>query len=729
MAGLYVVGVWLVIQVADISFPAWGVPETALRYLFIAAAIVFPVTLVFSWYYDITSGGIVRTEPAGEAETVDLKLKRADYVVLSALLAIGMAVLFGTAEKIQEEIRSLPAPTAAMERRENSIAVLPLTNLDTSPDTAFFSDGITEEILHRLSTLGALHVLASTSSFAFRDSEEGPAGISEKLGVRYLLQGSIRRDNDYVRVTAKLVDAAGFLVWSQTFDRKLEGIFAIQTQIASTVSTEIINEIVPPQDLPAGRTTENMEAYNEYLIGKAVSDARTMDWHESAQAAFRRAIELDDGFAPAYAGLAISLYIGMGTAHLEEVKSLAEKSLQLDPELALGNAILGLYLGEIDEDYERGIPLLRRAIALDPSLSNAYNWLSLLLAQQGLLTESRMTQDRGLEIDPLNPPLVANVAVRESDLGNFDRAEQLLGRLVNLPQPPAVGFWALYGLYDTWGRFADALEIARQYARLSAAAGDPDYQLLAFAYANLGMIEDADYWINLALEGAEDELDTLDLKYDLLRTRDANSDLGNELRRLVDNTELIVGVNRPWTFAQFGLVYIQLRDFGKGSEQLDFGIRLYQGGPDGAGPAEHIDVAAIDRSPDDVAFMLHLLACSYRQVGRDGDADAILRELTDHFDMDDNALQHALTGDAAGALRILQTKTGPGWGSSYGPGKYYEIVNDPAWAETIRAPEFQAFLAGMRADVDRQRAIVEAADAAHDFRAEIEQLLENRITP
>ena len=187
LTGLYVVGAWLVIQVADIWFPAWGLPETALRFLFIAAIACFPVALIFGWFYDITPQGIVRTEPSGDRESVDLRLKPVDYVVLAALLAIGSAIVIGSIGKIQEEIETGSGVAAPVEKTAHSIAVLPFSNLDTNPDTGFFSDGITEEILHRLSTLGALHVLASTSSFAFRDSEESPASISDKLGVRYLL--------------------------------------------------------------------------------------------------------------------------------------------------------------------------------------------------------------------------------------------------------------------------------------------------------------------------------------------------------------------------------------------------------------------------------------------------------------------------------------------------------------------------------------------------------------
>jgi len=726
LAGLYIVGAWLVIQVADISFPAWGVPETALRYLFIAAGACFPVALIFSWYYDITTAGIVRTRAAHADEAVDLSLRRADYIVLAALLGIGMAVLLGSADKIQEEIEAGPAIALDARWHENSIAVLPFTNLDINADTGFFSDGITEEILHRLASLGALHVLASNSSFAFRDSEESPAEIREKLGVRYLLQGSIRREDDTVRVTARLIDEGGFQLWSESFDRKLEGIFAIQTEIASVVASEIINEIVPLQELPAGRTTTNMEAYNEFLIGKAFFDARTVEWREQAVQAFEKAIELDPGFAPPRAGLALAMTVNTAPGpSWREARQLAEKALQLDPDLAEAHAALGMIhmgAGRLNQSTLSS----RRALKLDPSLGFAYNILAAALAGMGRVDEANDAREKGLAVDPLNPPLVANVASGEARAGNFDRAEQLLMRLVSLPQPPPLAFHELYFQYDKQGRFADAVAIAKKFARLDAPYGETGaFDLLAWAYGNLGMTEDADFWAGLVLDIAQDDLGTLDLTYNVLKTRAADSELGARLQQLVNQTEFLAGQHRPWTLAQFGLVNIQVGNFEKGAEQLDNGIRLMQAGPNQTEPASEIDISAFRADPADVVYVMHLLASAWQQVGKVAAADNILQALTNEFGLEGHALHQALLGNEKGALQILQTMTGSGWSVYYGPGKYYEIINDAAWAETIKAPEFQALLNEMKAEVDRQRAIVEGEDAEHDFRAEIETLLSN----
>ena len=150
MAGFYVVGAWLVIQVADVFFPAWGLPDAALRSLIVATILCFPIALVFSWTFDISTSGIVKTEPADPGEVFDNSLKRTDYFVLVALLAIGAAIVFGSLQKIVEEVDGVVA-VATVEKIANSIAILPFANLDSNPDTGYFSDGVSEEILHRLS--------------------------------------------------------------------------------------------------------------------------------------------------------------------------------------------------------------------------------------------------------------------------------------------------------------------------------------------------------------------------------------------------------------------------------------------------------------------------------------------------------------------------------------------------------------------------------------------------
>ena len=730
LTGLYVVGAWLVIQVGDIFFPAWGLPETALRYLFIAAFACFPVALVFGWFYDVTPQGIVRTEPAGESETVNMSLKRKDYVVLTALLAVGVAVVLGSFGKIQEEIQSGGNAAPQIEKPANSIAVLPFVNLDADSDTRYFSDGITEEILHRLSTLRALHVLASTSSFAFRDSEEGPAGISDKLGVQYLLQGSVRLDNDYVRVTARLLDENGFQVWSDRFDRRLASIFAIQTEIASKVSTHIVNEIVPPQQLPAGRTTDNMDAYDAYLRGRSYFDSRAGNWKQQAATLFDRAIELDPGYAPPYAGKATLVVNSPVGPQWEEARDLALKSLELDPDLPLGNAVLGLTLAVLDES-ERAIESLRRAIELDPSLGVAYSWITMPLEKLGLPDEVRAMADRGLEIDPLNPLLLRNAAPAASRIGDFDRAEQLLLRLTGLPDPPWWIHLSLGELYAEWGQYADALAIAKSGALASASDGDdPLVDQIALAYAAVGLTEDAEYWFEL-LRGPWDDAEgpPMDADYFLAAQ-------GARLDRLftdLEQAEVLSASDGPhdmsYQLTFGGLTWTFLGNQTKGIEWIERGISLYQQDLVPEDPPDEIDWSLLSRrwGIGNVTPLAERLAFAYGATGRDEDAERALQILeqvaaditlpTNPLLLEKLALVRVLAGDPDTALDYLRQAVELGWAD------YYGVANDPAWAVALEAPEFEAVLAGAKANNDRQRAIIVASDAEHDFRAEFDRVL------
>ena len=727
-AGLYIVGAWLVIQVADIFFPAWGLPETAIRYLFLAAAACFPVALVFGWFFDVTADGIVRTEAAGDDETVDLGLKRFDYVILAALFVIGSAVVLGSLGKIRDEIEVAPTISGSIEKLANSIAVLPFVNLDSNPNTGFFSDGITEEILHRLSTLGALHVLASTSSFAFRNSEESPANISDKLGVRYLLQGSVRRDGDRVLVTARLLDEKGFQLWSDRFERELEGVFAIQAEIAGHVAGHVRNELVLPLHVPDGRTTENMEAYNAYLQGRAAFDARTAGWKEQAGAAFDKAIELDPEFAPPYAGKATLVVNTNVRPHWEDARDFALKALELDPELPFGHAVLGLTLIALG-DNEASVESLQRAITLDPSLAVAYTWVTLPLHRLGRHDEARAMQQRGLEIDPLNPVLIRNASQSESNRGNFDRAEHLLLRLAGLPDPPFWTFSQLGNVYSEWGRYAAAIEALKDSVRLAAGAGgDPLFEGLATGYAAIGLVEDGEYWFESFRDLRDDGTPPLSDSYWLALHGTGLRGLEADIEKAADLVANEEADNLPYLLSYGGLAWIQLGKPERGIDWLDRGIGLYQQEMVPEDPPDGIDLDLLDShwGTDFVVHLAQRLAVAHSATENDRGLDQALQFLeesasfvslpTNPQTLELLATTQVLIGDASAALESLRQALDLGWSN------YYGIVNDPAWTRTLEKPEFRKVLARAKANNDEQRAIVEAADAEHDFRAELEQL-------
>jgi TolB-like protein/tetratricopeptide (TPR) repeat protein len=722
VAGLYVVGAWIVIEVASVFFPAWGIPDTALRYLIIAAALCFPIALVFGWIFDITPAGIVRTRKAGPDEAPDTKLQRLDYIILSAFLGLGGIILFGSAEKVLEEIESSPTIAATIEKLDNSIAILPFVNLDTNPDTGYFSDGVTEEILHRLSSLKTLRVLARTSSFAFKGSDQGPAEISDILGVRYLLHGSVRRDKNFVRVTARLIDDSGFQVWSESFDRELESIFVIQTEIATTVASQIINEIVPFGELPAGKTTSNMDAYNEYLIGRTYLNSRVPGWREQAETSFRRAIDLDDQFAPPYAGLAVTISVNTNPdqENFDKAWQLAETSVRLDPELAEGHAALGLLsFFPHRRDLEASESHLRFAIELDPSLSIAYGWLAIALQIQGRIPEAAEVEDRGLAIDPLNPILVSSTASRYSEVGDFDRAEQLLLRLTHIPEPSNVAYAELGDLYGEFGRIDRMIEIEKMDFRASYRSGDGSHlsALLALAgsYYQLGMIAEGDDYLDIATAPMTDSFEQfMDRAYTL---KDAGRI--NELRKLVEESlsdpEMGIEQKPDWVMVDIGQLQIAAGHYEAGIESMEI-------------PFDVMSLEIIDHNNPQVAIpIMQILAFSYTQVGRSSESKQLLTalqgrvdELLTYITVPDLfatlALNRSLLGDEDGARQNFETAVDAGFRD------YSVIINDPVWADTLELPGFGELLDEMKQDLDRQRALVELENAEDGFRAEVEKL-------
>jgi TolB-like protein/tetratricopeptide (TPR) repeat protein len=685
LAGVYIVGAWVTIEVSSVFFPAWGIPDTALRYLFIAAALLFPVALVFSWVFDITAQGIVRTEPAEPGEHVDLSLRRGDWVLLAALSIIAVVVLYGSLQRVADEALLEPVAEVA-ERIENSIAVLPFTNLDPNPDTGYFSDGVSEEILHRLSATRALHVLGWASAKILGQSEVAPAEISARLGVEYLLHGSIRRDGNFVRVTARLMDRSGLQVWSQSFDRKLESIFVIQSEIASAVTSQIVEEIVSSGGRSVARATDNMDAYNEYLVGRALTHEREAGWHEKSEAAFRRAIELDPEYAPAYAGLAYSLFIMTSGSEEQRTGAMAaaQKSLELDPDLALGRAMLGIMEGSMGfstlEDAEKS---LRRALELDPALSDAYTWLALNLREQGRLDEADALAEQGYQIDPLLPSLANGVANERANHGDYDGAMRALEPLVRLNRISGALISGLVVINNEYGRYAEAIR---------ADTGSSSVE----AYAALGLFDEA-----------KQLADGIDHFYFRFRAMRMNMQFRGEYEEALAFTESFLD--------EHGYVFEEL-----GPNDQAWILQTQALGGDYEGAIERFGslgngepLAWIENvSAFSVPGLLNAMGFAYAQIGDSEAARSVLSVETTrlaHFKpystpiflmpMAQNA---ALLGDTDLAYERLLQAVDKGWAG------YYRAVNDPRWGDVLLQPRFVKLLERVQADLEEQRAEVEA---------------------
>lgn len=388
-----------------------------------------------------------------------------------------------------------PQPAAG----KPAIAVLPFANLSSEPDTQYFADGVAEDLLDLFARMPGLKVVARTSSFAFRAQERDIKAIGRDLGVEWVLEGSVRREAGKVRVTVQLIDArTGYHAWSDRYERQYTDLFAMQDEIARAVVAQVVPHVKPGMLIAIAPPTANFDAYQSFMIGRDYLNRRSPDWRKKALVAFDRAIELDPEFARAHAGKAIVAAMFAGGADapgpaLARARESADRALQLDPKLALGFAARGFALMSEGSDLRGAETAFRRALELDPTHGNVYNWLSNVLSLQHRREEASQQNKKGIEADPLNPILLENRARRLFFQGRFDEARAGYLKLLQLPAAGDVKYRGLVELHMARGELAEALRYVRLRARETNALDQAAIFRPGFiAYARLGMLDEAE---------------------------------------------------------------------------------------------------------------------------------------------------------------------------------------------------------------------------------------------
>jgi TolB-like protein/Tfp pilus assembly protein PilF len=683
-SGFYVVGAWLVFQIAEVFFPAWGLPDAAINVLLATAILGVPLVLVFGWFYDITPDGVVRTPEAGAGDNqAPLALQRRDYVLIGAIGLIAAFIVYDGVQDIvtaPQDSAVVRIPEAVLpEKLEHSIAVLPFANTSNDPDNEAFCDGISEEILHKLSSYIELNVIGRTSSFTFKGSDYRIPRIAELLGVHYLLQGSVRRDGDNLRILASLVNEKGEQQWSDSFDRKLENVFAIQAEIADIVAATVVPQIVPQ---PASSYEPDLAAYQHYLIGRELLWKR----EEGATDAFTRATELDPNFAKAYAELAIAVLIGVPS--VERGRQAFETALSLQPGLPRALAAKGLLLSQQSPpDYAASERVLREALAKNPDDVDAMNWLSNALSAQGKHAEAFRVLESAVRIDPLHGVVAANLATLYAERGEVDRAEKVLLRQLELPEPSRVDFISLRLLYLSTGRLVEMNSIAkREVLKVMH-----DYYGLAWNYAVLGLWDAAEHWANLM-----------------------QADFPNHLWTPVYPSFVRLWQGRYAEAAEKWPSTGELSDRLSGSAAYLYGISQALAG-DFAGALATLEpwlqqTDVYDRRSTG-EMPSHALAWVYHETGRGEEAEKILKALERHFaaydaqnllhnsdDLFHYAQNALLLGNHEIALDRLERAVDAGWR------KYLIQRHDPRWAPLHNHPRYVSLMQLVMADVARHSA-------------------------
>ena len=374
---------------------------------------------------------------------------------------------------------------------ERSIAVLPFRNMSTDRENDYFSDGMTEEIINALTKIEVLRVASRTSSFAFKGRDEDVRKIGAALGVRAVLEGSVRQAGRKIRVTAQLVNVEdGYHLWSDHYDREMEDVFAVQDEIARAITETLKVRLLPTDEAKLSeRATENVEAYNDYLKGRYFFNRR-----EPIEAIreFERAIKRDPRYTPAYTGLADSycifgFYGGIATQEaFSRARKAAEKALELEPESSEVYVSLALVDHYYGWDFRREEANLRRAIELAPRSAAPYSWLGLMLSFTRRYAEGLDQASRATKLEPLSANAQTNVAWNYFVQKKFEEAIQELRRALHIDPNAPYPLWAIGLSYQMIGKHAEAIEAFEKAATITGRRQPFYLALLGGAHAAAG---------------------------------------------------------------------------------------------------------------------------------------------------------------------------------------------------------------------------------------------------
>jgi TolB-like protein/Flp pilus assembly protein TadD len=498
VAVAYVVAAWLVIQVATQVFPFFEVPNWAVRLVVLILALGFPIALVMAWAFEITPEGIKREVEVDPAKSIAPQTGRklVGITIALALLAAGMfAYRMWPSQKVAIAIPSASASpgtsVAPIAVPEKSIAVLPFENLSAAKENAYFSEGIQDEILTRLAKIGDFKVISRTSTEQFRSKPGNVGEIARKLGVANILEGSVQKAGESVRVNVQLINALSDAhLWADTYDRKLTDIFAVESEIAKSVAENLQARLNGrAAEVLASRPTENAQAHELYLKGRYFWNRRSTSGLSKAGDYFQQAIGLDPKYALAYAGLAdvhSLLPVYAGTAPRDDIpKALvaARKAVELDDKSAeahtsLGNALVSnVELKSAEKEF-------RRALELNPNYATAHQWLAECFFGEARYPESLAENERAHELDPLSLIINASYSASLAGVGRYDDAVAQARKTLELDPALVPGHEILGQILEDRGDLKGAIT---EYAKARELGMTPSNSaMLASAYARIG---------------------------------------------------------------------------------------------------------------------------------------------------------------------------------------------------------------------------------------------------
>jgi len=501
IAAFYAAAGWLVVQIATQVLPVFEMPTWMMRVVVVAVVLGFPCALLFAWFYELTPEGLKRESEVDRSESTARSSGRKLDRWIIGILAAAVVVLLAN--------QFVPHRNRTDSALAKAIAVLPLANDTGDPANEYFSDGLSEELISALAQIKELRVIARTSSFHFKNTNEESKVIGAALGVGYLLEGSVRKSADRARIAVNLVRVVdGVNAWSQIYDRNLPDIFAVQAEIAQSVAGALkVTLLGDGGKNPDAPSNQNYDTYTAYLQGRFYEQRYTAADLRKAIDYYDAAVRSDPHYGLAYAALSKSWW-ALGDITGENVaeanrkaREAAERAVAEEPNLADGHSALGQILVSVDRNAKAAEASYRRAAALAPASVEPKIGLASVIADFGQIEEAVELLQEAVRLEPLTANAHFDLARLLTSLGHYDEAAKSARRAIEL-QPGGAGTWEMLALVEAKrGDGEAALKAAAQET-------DPDWRAYAMALAQQarGDKAAADAALNALIAGHSDDM-------------------------------------------------------------------------------------------------------------------------------------------------------------------------------------------------------------------------------
>jgi TolB-like protein/Tfp pilus assembly protein PilF len=701
----YAIVSWLLLEVASVIFPGLHLPDWTLTFLIVLVVAGFPLALILAWAFEMTPEGIRRETEVDPAESVRHSTGRKLDFAIIGLLAI--AVVYFAFQGGD------PIPPTGSIGQVKTIAVLPFANMSGDPEQEFFSDGISEELLNVLAKVQDLRVTSRTSAFAFKGTNTSIPEIAKELGVKHVLEGSVRMAGDRVRITAQLIEVeTDSHLWSESYDRDLSDIFAVQDEIAAEVGEALKVALLGADSNPISANPEtSIEIYSDYLLARQKLANMTYLGAGEAALLLQGVIEQDPHYAPAYAALAGTYQVmsGWGAFSPSEASArtrpLVEQALSLDSGLAEAWQAL-VFIRRVQGDLEGARMAEERALELDPQnplvlRNQIIRWLWSHEPERGLVYADDL-----LRVDPLSPQSLRWIASLYRRLDRREDAERVFERMRAIDPQNTWYLWGAFYLASSRGDLVAALEFAEAAASIDTE--DPEGpSAIAKVYLDLGDFSAAKFWNDAALR--------LDSEAPHARVMAALLHLyrDEEAEAVAISQELTQPGIRSRVISREIALRIQIGPDATAGNYEEIITRYLTHDPELANGRLSAWRQSIEPHPLFGALVISLdLASVYRQAGEDAKAEALFslveselhhwpRTALWRYGVADVEL-HALRGEKGKALAALRRHVHTGMRDKW----QWQLLHNPNLDSIRDTPEFQAMVEEIEADMAEQLARV-----------------------